>query len=302
MITKLIISLHRYLGVVLSLLVLMWSISGIFMIYVDFPDYSSKEKRAASQPVKFNDCKISPKNAADKSDLTAPFHKIRLRMMGDTPVYRFNDLKGNTAVVNAVTGNKINDVSKERALKYVSNYFDEMELDKNELYVIEMKNRDQWTPLQNYKKHLPLYKISLKDNAGTVVYVSSQTGEIVQKLTAKERVLAWLGPIPHWTYFTFLRTKKELWTQTVIWISSIAALMCLFGIVTGILRARFDQKLNLPRSLYKKQWFKWHHYLGFIFGIFLFSWTLSGSISLDPLSYHTPTVLNYDEQTEYKKG
>ena len=35
--------------------------------------------------------------------------------------------------------------------------------------------------------------------------------------TGRQRSLAWVSTIPHWLYFTALRTNQSWWTNTVVW-------------------------------------------------------------------------------------
>ena len=47
---------------------------------------------------------------------------------------------------------------------------------------------------------------------GEQVYVSQTSGEVVQYTTTASRLGAYLGPIPHWLYFTPLRVHQQAWS------------------------------------------------------------------------------------------
>lgn len=294
MILKAIVKLHRYLGVLLSLLLLIWSLSGIVMIYADFPSYSANERRAETDILDLARWEISPEEAVRKSHLERPLRSIELRVLLGDPHYRIVGVNGKIEVMNAVDGERVSDIDQERALKTAESRVE----DVSGAEVATLSRRDRWTPQNSYEQHLPLYKVSMNDGEGKLLYVSSSTGEVVQRCNAQERFLAWFGPIPHWLYFRDLRVHRELWMDTVIVLAFAGALMCLLGIVLGFVRTRL-RKGKWPSSIYRKGWFKWHHYLGFIFGLFLFTWTLSGALSLDPFSYHDPTSLSFEEGRTY---
>jgi hypothetical protein len=44
---------------------------------------------------------------------------------------------------------------------------------------------------------LPLLKFRARDDAGTELYVSPRTAEVVLATTRRDRLLAWTGVIPH---------------------------------------------------------------------------------------------------------
>src|SRR5260221_185832 len=70
---------------------------------------------------------------------------------------------------------------------------------------------DQWTVQQSFRSLQPLWKYSWPD--GQQVYVSEKSGEVVQYTTPASRLGAYLGPIPHWIYFTPLRKHQPAWSR-----------------------------------------------------------------------------------------
>ena len=93
------------------------------------------------------------------------------------------------------------------------------------------------------------------------------------------RFWAWLGAIPHWVYFTSLRQDAELWIKVVVWLSGIGCAMCIAGIYLGIRDFRLARKRKLT-SPYKKFWYKWHHLIGLLSGLFVLMFCFSGMMSL----------------------
>ncbi len=60
------------------------------------------------------------------------------------------------------------------------------------------------------------------------------TGGVVQYTTRASRLGAYLGPIPHWLYFTALRKHGEQWSQVVIWASGLGTIVAILGITVGV--------------------------------------------------------------------
>ena len=48
---------------------------------------------------------------------------------------------------------------------------------------------------------------------------------------SNNRALAWIGVIPHWMYFSWLRTNQPVWFRTVVWTSGAACVLTLLGLV-----------------------------------------------------------------------
>jgi uncharacterized membrane protein len=147
----------------------------------------------------------------------------------------------------------------------------------------------------------------MDDPENTWIYVSEAGGELFLMVTGRERFLAWLGPIPHWIYFKNLRIHTDTWRGVIIWTSGLGAIMCLFGIITGLIRFRnkHNQRSLADRlafSPYKDIWFRWHHYFGFVFGLVIFSWTLSGLLSVNPWGLSPSRSLSADEQYVWQGG
>jgi hypothetical protein len=108
----------------------------------------------------------------------------------------------------------------------------------------------------------------------------------VQYTTRGSRIGAYLGPIPHWIYFTPLRKHQAAWNQVVTWSSGIGTVTALLGVVIGIWmfspskRYRFD---GMPAHIPYRGQKRWHTVLGLIFGAGAVTWVFSGMLSMDPV-------------------
>src|SRR5690606_34865741 len=134
---------------------------------------------------------------------------------------------------------------------------------------------DQWT-LQ-HRRYAPLWKVSVADGRGTVLYVSGLSGEVVQDTHRSERFWNWLGAVPHWLYFTPLRQNGALWSQVVIYASALGTFLTVTGIYIGIAMYGRGRRHTPYRGLAA-----WHHWTGLIFALFTLPWVCSGLFSLNP--------------------
>jgi hypothetical protein len=79
-----------------------------------------------------------------------------------------------------------------------------------------------------------LHHLALHDNAGTEVYLSDRTGQVVRDTTRRERVWNWCGAALHWIYFTELRKAPAVWRQVVLWLAGVSIVSVLTGIGLGL--------------------------------------------------------------------
>ena len=159
-----------------------------------------------------------------------------------------------------------------------------------------LDDADQWTVQGSFRAQRPLSKFSWPN--GEQVYVSQASGEVVQYTTTASRIGAYLGPIPHWIYFTPLRKHQPAWSQFVIWSSGIGTVrrdprhrrrrVDVFAV-----EALPDRRARRPRIPYRGQK-RWHTIFGLIFGLGAVTWAFSGMLSMDPfpsLSARNPTAI-----------
>ena len=285
---------HRWLGVITCVLCVMWFLSGLVMLYVPFPSWSDAERIATLPAVDVAQVRVAPDEALEKSALSGLPETFRLETFAGEPVYRIVTPSG-SASLSAVTGTSIGGVSRERAAQHVGSVFPALHPSFD--YVVDA---DQWTPTKRFDAHRPLYRFALNDAAGTVVYVSSQTGEIVQNATFAERAWNWVGAVPHWIYFTPIRRNQELWRQAVMWLSGPLVIGAITGVWIGILRLR-KKRTGKPRTSISpyRGWMMWHHIAGLIGGLFLTTWIFSGWLSVNPFKWFARTQLTDTQLIAY---
>eukprot|EP01035_Chromulina_nebulosa_P041290 gene41291-55847_t len=202
---------------------------------------------------------------------------LRLNMLDDEPVYRLTGWDGKRWTISARDGRAIDGVPLDRALAVARVY-----PGAADVHFIEEVDRDQWSVTARYDALRPLYQIALNDAAGTRLYVSSRSGEIVLDTSTTERVWNWLGSIPHWIYPTILRKDGALWRQVILWLSGVCMVVAVSGIWIGILRVRLRKRYMGGRITPYRGWMAWHHVTGFFAGVFVLTWMFSGWLSVNP--------------------
>ena len=271
MIKRSAIFLHRWLGVALCLFFLLWFPSGIGMMYWDFPGVTGRDRLEHAAALRASTIHLSPEEAYASTGYTQPPPQVRLNTFDGRPVYRFSAGREDT-IVYADTGERRREVSGEmRARAAAAWVYDR----RARLESVEtLLDADQWTVQGSFASERPLTKFSWSD--GEQVYIGHASGEVVQYTTSASRLGAYLGPIPHWLYFTPLRRHQLAWNRVVTWSSGIATVTAMLGTVVGIWIS-----LSARRVPYRGQK-RWHVILGLVFGVGAVTWAFSGMLSMDP--------------------
>ncbi|MEI9812519.1 MAG: hypothetical protein WDO18_07495 [Acidobacteriota bacterium] len=145
---------------------------------------------------------------------------------------------------------------------------------------------DQWTLNGGVRRQLPLKKYTFAD--GQQVYLSEDTGEVVQYTTTASRIYAHLGAIPHWLYYTPLRINGKLWTNVVTWSSGLATIAATLGMIVGVWMWSPKKKYRhegAPTMVPYTGQKRLHTILGLFFGILTMTWAFSGMLSMEPFEF-----------------
>ena len=285
---------HRWLGIASGVLFVVWFVSGIVMMYARMPELGTVERLArltAIQPALIRTAPPSPSNG----EIT----RIVISTLEGRPVYRVT-ARGRTDMAFADTGDPIPAVDVDQALR-IARAFDG---GHNEVrYDSRLSDADQWS--FGVRGRMPLHRIVVDDSAGTRLYVTETSGEVVLKTTASGRFWGGAGAVLHWLYFAPLRRNAALWNEVIVWSSIAGTLMCIVGIVWGLWRLAplrgYRLRDHRQWSPYAG-WMRWHHYAGIIFGVVTTTWIFSGLLSMDPWDWHPSTAPTRDQRAGVSGG
>lgn len=284
---------HRWLGIAGCIIFFAWFVSGVVMMYQRMPRLTAEERLARLPPLDLSTLRVPLEDAVARADVSPD--RARLSSFAGRPVYRLL-AAGQWSTLFADTGEVLPPLSAAEALDVARQFVPEHAATLR--YDALLTRPDQWTIDGGLPRFLPLHRIALGDRDGTDVYVSDRTGEVVMKTTASGRAWGYAGAVLHWTYFTPFRLQPGLWRWSIIYAALIGCVMCLSGLVIGIWRyslsRRFRLKGERSHSPYAGlMW--WHHYAGLVFGVFTFTWALSGALSLTPWDWAPSASPSHDE-------
>ena len=260
------------MGVIFCLLFAWWFVSGIFMMYWDYPSVSAADRLERAPILDAARVKFSPAEAYATLDSDQAPGSTRLAAFDGRPAYFFRIGRGE-AIGYADTGGQQDVFPLDLNLRTAAAWTSQP---ASAAKVEEVTEPDQWTLDGGLRNLLPLTKYSWPN--GDQVYVSENTGEVVQFTTRSSRLFAYLGPIPHWLYYTPLRKNGPLWSKVVIWSSGIATVAALMGLIAGLMMFSPSRRISIPYTGQKRL----HHILGLFFGIVACTWAFSGMLSMEP--------------------
>ena len=275
---------HRYLGIPLSLLFVLWFASGIVMMYTgDMPRLTPEQRLARRPALDLARVALAPAAAARRAHLSPAPRRARLLTVLDRPAYRFDGV-----TVFADTGERLGEVGPAGAAREASRFVS-LPVDAVE-YVRTLDEPDQWTLVE--RGQLPLHQFRVADAAGSVLYVSPRSGDVVMETTRRSRALAWLGAIPHWFYFTALRANQPVWSDVVVWTATLGCLLAALGLVLGVTQFRWRRARGgvagagrVGARIPYAGWMRWHYLTGAVFGVVTLTWVFSGLLSMEPYAW-----------------
>ena len=233
------ILVHRYVGIATCVLFVMWFGSGVVMMYVGFPQLTAVERFKGLAPLDLRSAHVLPWQALALVGAEGWPRELRIEMVLGRPAYIVQPWEGPWQTVFADDGSVLHGVEPASAIAAAQHF-----AGVPRVRYLGLIERDQWTVPNGLNPYRPLHHLALEDEAGTELYVSDRTGQIIRDTTQTERAWNWCGAVLHWLYFTELRKYPELWRQVVLWISGIGIVSVVSGIIVGLVRWR-------PRKRYR---------------------------------------------------
>ena len=296
---------HRYLGIALCGLFALWFVTGVAMLYVRMPILDPDARFALLTRVDPVEVAVTPAEAVAATGVTGEPRRIRLARLLDRPVYYLLPPGERWVGVWADTGGLVGRIDPAQARLVVGRHAPP---GTSVRWIETVEGVDQWTLTNSLNLHRPLHRFAVGDEAGTEMYVSAQTGEIVMQSTRRERALAWIGPILHWGAPEFLRRHVWLWRQLLLWLSVAGVLLAITGLWLGIRRYRHrgyvfkgGGQITEKRSPYFGARLQ-HHWAGLLFGGVTFTWILSGLLYLNPGGRPQGELSTTTQVTPYSVG
>jgi len=275
---------HRWLGIALGVLFVVWFASGMVMIYARMPELDPDERLSRLKPLEFAAVRVAPGDVASEAS------RFTLTTLDGRPVYRVTS-GGTSQTVFADTGEVLAPLTADRAVQIARSFAGGAATVRHDGF---LEDADQWTFA--VRNQMPLHRVALEDPEGTRLYVAGRSGEVVMKTTTSSRRWGALGAVLHWIYFTSFRRQSVLWSNTIIWASIAGTVLAVAGYLWGLWRFSPFQRFRLKRDVYRSP------YAGLIFGISTITWVFSGLLSMDPWNWSPSTAPTRTQREAVSQG
>ena len=270
---------HRYVGIPLSPLFVLWFVSGVVMMYTGgMPELTPAARIERSEALDLSAVRLTPAAAAERGGVAQSPERGKLLSVMGRPAYRFDG-----ATVFADTGERLPPLGPQEA-REVARRFAEAPASAV-VYERRVAEPDQWMLIA--QQFLPAHKLRVSDGAGTEVYVEQRTAEVAMVTTRRSRALAWVGAIPHWFYLPALRIDRPLWEAVIVWTSAIGCLIAITGLLLGVTQFRWRRLQRSQSRIPYVGWLRWHYLTGVVFGLVTLTWVFSGLLSVQPFAWMT---------------
>lgn len=287
--------IHRWLGIGMCLLFALWFASGIVMMYVEYPELTEDERLANLSALDTRNIHLSPFQASQSIANDKAFTRVKLTSILGRPTYQFEGISGAPYFVFADDGELFAGLNESSALNAAK--FSGFNEGSNVASYDSLVELDQWTVSAGLDRYRPLHKISLNDEAGTVLYISDKSGQVVRDTHLKERFWNWLGSTVHWIYPVQLRKNASLWNDVIVYLSLLGIISVFTGAIIGFMRIRIRKPYSGNELSPYTGWMKWHHILGLFSLVFVSTFIFSGLMSMGPwgvFSSNTSATMQID--------
>lgn len=284
---KLLRFLHKWLGILMAPLLVMWFVTGFFMIFSGFPRVEKEQAFALLDPIGSIDSLPSTGELID-------WYQTHTAT-GDSPTTLSLKREEGRAVLSlsGAQGEVLMDLRSEKPIDDIPPTLEELTEKTLRLTglsparVDTLHQLNQWLPFASRREDLPFIKVSVENPKSTTLYFSGKSGRLLQETNQSNRWMAYFGAIPHWIYFWPIRQDVELWKGIFVVLGIMGCVMIISGIIVGVVwtvkSRRSSRRRWSPFSKRSGKWLYWHHISGLLFGIIVLTWMFSGWMSLDSL-------------------
>jgi hypothetical protein len=291
--------LHRALGSVLCLLMASWFLSGAVMTFAGYPRYSERARLRDLLPLGApSSLELSAELRARLSAfMSEPSAELSLTRVLSAPRLLLSRGGERAHVLELSLPHEAAPISAAQARSIA-----ERVVGARARTIERLEDSDQWS-VALPRSLLPLWHVSLDDAERSELYLSAASAQIVQRTTRQDRILAWLGAIPHWIYPTVLRRQRGLWQNVVIGLACFGIVLSATGLIAGLDTARRRRRRRARGGLaIHDRSLRWHQRIGLAFGALALSWLVSGILSFNPFDWTATRGLSMRAEQRLRGG
>ncbi|MBI5791467.1 MAG: PepSY domain-containing protein [Rhodocyclales bacterium] len=315
---RLLFEIHRWLGILIALFMVLWFFSGLVIVYAGSLNQTRLQQRAhgeilapamgwlsvgeaweRSAPQR-REAARTPRESRGESKGEASVAQARMVRHAGVPLWLVDDSRGRRHALSAIDGS-LHQADADEALAIAAAW---VGADKAaSLRFVE--TADSFATLRNTDALRPIHRIALEDGSSSELLISAHTGEVLQASTRVDRGLYWAGNWLHVFRPLDLMGWGDIRHDVLAWVSGIALIATLTGLIVGWLRWRpgwfgkrpYAEGRSQP---YRAFWFRWHFWSGLIGGTAALLWVFSGFLNNNPWQIFSQANAGRDEAARYQ--
>ena len=172
--------LHRWFGLALGLLFVIWFSSGIVMMYAQMPALTEAERLDALPELELEKIALTPAAALAQARIRDAPERTRLHMLGERPAYEFLG-DGSMTSVFADNGERFKGYADARAVEIAKAHALRSGVDGRQARRagrIQTESVVQWTLAGMYRPLMPLHKVEIQ---GRTLYISDRSRTVYRR-------------------------------------------------------------------------------------------------------------------------
>jgi uncharacterized iron-regulated membrane protein len=229
--------LHRVLGVVIGIQLLIWTVSGAVFAWNDIESVRGDDKRIRPEPLALGSDWVAPSEIDFDGQLDpGRISGLDLARIGDATFYRFQDDEGRTVLADVVTGKVRTPLDRDEAVALArASFAGDVEVGSATLLTA-----DQVGSHHEYRSGvLPAWVVQLDHPSNTRVYVTQHGAAVTSHRNRTWRIFDFF-----WMLHTMDYRGRDDFNHALIKTISLAAIALgisgyfLFGRTSAVLRRR----------------------------------------------------------------
>ncbi len=306
--------MHKWIMGFVGLQVLVWSLTGLYMVTMDIHFIHGESELSATKNVNRDqnlitpsEIHLSPNEIITQTQIAGEFHKhdsssfevltaLRLFKVNDQPIYEVS-LKGKPKTYkNAQSGETLVELSKADVLQLVTTAVNNTNLENVKVLQNEVQYFGQSAPDEVSSRYLPMWKIPFGNLASTTVYINSLSGEIVTVRHDYWRLFDWMWRF-HIMEYTTGENVDNILLRVITVLALIATISGLVLLYIKLIKPLFKGKKLPPFNILKSN-SSLHKWLSAMVCVQLFIWVATG-LFFNLMSFGDFTGNDNRKRTEY---
>ena len=214
---------HRYLGVILGIQFLFWTLGGLYFSWTNIDEIHGDFQHKRPPNLSYSANLISPSTAFTTNAIKADsIQSLQLFTILNKPYYLikfFANQQPKTLLADATTGRLKPPVSKDEAIQIAAESFNGKPDLKTIKYITEVSSHDEYR-----EKPLPAWKVTFNHPTNTNIYISALQGKVETFRNSKWRIFDFL-----WMFHTMDYQGRDDINNWVLRAFSIFGLVTIFS-------------------------------------------------------------------------